>query len=93
MEFARLDAPAHLCDLIRSSAPSARNIDVSDTGMAAAHQIADTTTTCYCSGTSFAVGNAGAGYGPSVEYAAAQKSGGPSLSATRLRNGFTPYFR
>ncbi len=42
-----------------------------------------------------AVGKAGAGYVPifSGVYSLAQKSGGPSLSATRLRTGFTPCFR
>ena len=44
---------------------------------------------------SFAVGNGGAGYRPILSgvYSLAQKSGGPSLSATLLTTGLTPRFR
>lgn len=49
---------------------------------------------CYGEILSFAVGNDGAGYGPAISgQVLAQKSGGPSLSGTRLLTGRSPRFR
>ena len=49
----------------------------------------------YRSRLSLAVGNGAAGSVPifSDVYSLAQKSGGPSLSGTRLLTGLTPFFR